>query len=246
MAEGLSKERCGGKVLTLRPIDPPNLEPFEVVNVPALELVPSFEPEELIKALDEADAVLFTSRTGVRITLNNLPSDIIEKIKRKEVYAIGPSTAEELLKYGIKAKVPKVYTSEGVAEELKGKGRIVALRSNKASRTLKDKLGNSVIEIVVYKTERKRVEKAVEMIKRGEVKAVVISSAEIARSLLDTLRSLNEDPREVLSKIPVVVIGPEAAKPLEEAGVSYYLSNEATFEGVRRKLLELFCSDTSQ
>ncbi|UXD22889.1 hypothetical protein IPA_09250 [Ignicoccus pacificus DSM 13166] len=238
--EGTGKGRCGGKVLTLRPSSPPDLSPFEVLNVPALSLIPVAKAEEIEKALKEADVVVFTSRTGVKIIAKCCP-EIFEKIKELEVYAIGPSTAEELKKYGIDSKVPNVFTSEGLASLLSDKKKIVAIRSDKASKTLREALGDKLIEVIAYRTVRNYIPEAIQLIEKGEVEAVVISSAEIARALIESAKKMGYDPKDLLKKTKVVVIGPEAAKPLMEENIEYYMASEASFEGVRRKLLELLC-----
>jgi len=239
LGKGLG-EGCKGKVLTLRPSGPPDLSPFEVINVPLLELKPALDAEGLREALKEASAVLFTSVTGVNLVFTTLP-DIANKISKMKVFAIGPRTAKELEKYGIKAIIPKTYTSEGVAEMLKEEGKVVAIRSDRASRVLKDALGPNLVEVVAYKTIRLVKPDIHKFIKN--VDAVVVSSAEMGRALLESLKAGKLDAKEVFSRVPLVVIGPEAAKPFNENKVPYYLSEEATFEGVRRKLLELLCGD---
>ena len=237
MGEGIGED-CKGKVLTLRPSGPPDLSPFEVINVPLLELQPSLDVKKLKEALREGDVVLFTSVTGVK-TVASMAPEVINEIARKKVFAIGPKTAKELEKHGIKAAIPKVYTSKGLAEVLRGEGKVVAIRSDKASRTLKEEMGDDLVEVVAYRTVRKVRPEIVNMI--NEVDAVVVSSAEIGRALLESLEASGTDPKELFSRTPLVVIGPEAARPLKEAGVPHYVSEEATFNGVKRKLIELLC-----
>ena len=238
MEERPGKERCRGKVLTFRPKEPPNLEPFEVVNIPLLELVPKLDPSELKEALERSEAIVFTSVTGVEVVREKAP-ELFNEIKNKEVFAIGPKTAKALSELGIEAKVPPEYTSDGLARVLEKYGSVVAVRSDKASSVLRQLLGSKLKEVIAYSTVRVKRREVVDALSRAD--AVVISSAEIARALLESLRDTGSDPKEVLNQVKVVAIGRFAAKPLEEAGVSYYLAEEATFEGVRRKLLELLC-----
>ena len=223
------------KVLTFSPRGAPDLRPFEVINVPLLELEPSVNPEEVKEALKRAEAVAFTSPTGVRFLFERVP-ELRELLKDKVVYAIGPKTKEELEKYGIEAKLPKEFHSLSLAEELKRYSKVVAFRSDKASKTMKEVLGDKLIEVVICKTVRKPKPEIVQLIR--EVDAVVVSSAEIGRALLESIRFAGESPKILDGKL--IVIGPEAAKPLR--GLRYEIAPRASFEGVREKLLELFKS----
>ena len=223
------------KVLTFSPRGAPDLGPFEVINVPLLELRPTINKEEVLEAVEWAEAVAFTSPTGVKFLFEEVP-EIKEKLENKVVYAIGPKTKEELEKFGIRARLPREYHSASLAEELSKYSKVVAFRSDKASKTLKKMLGDKLREVIIYETVRKPNPEIVKLIK--EVDAVVISSAEIGRALLESLKMANEDPKILEGKL--IVIGPEAAKALH--GIRYELAPEASFEGVKRKLLELFKS----
>ncbi len=221
------------RVLTLSPHGPPRLEGFETINVPALELVQALNEKDLRRALEGAEAVVFTSRTGVRLFFSL--KDAEELLKGKKVVAIGPKTAEELRKHGIEADVPEEFHSASLAKLLHGYSKVVALRSDKASKTLREALGNKLVEVVIYKTVRKPSKEIVE--KARNVDFIAVSSAEIARALIESFEKFS-DLEELKSK-KIVVIGPEAARPLREKGIPFELAPEATWEGIRRKLEEL-------
>ncbi len=238
MGEGIGKERCGGKVLTFRPRGAPDLAPFEVINVPLLQLVPRLDANELEESLKESEAVVFTSVTGVEVVRERFPQ-VFVKLKDKTVIAIGPKTAEKLSQLGLAPKVPGEYTSRGLLEELERYSSVVAIRSSKASPLLKERLGDKLKEVIAYDTVRLKRRDVAELLKEAD--AVVVSSAEIARALIESLKEGGVDPKEALSRVKVVVIGPFAAEPLRELGVKYYLAEEATFEGVRKKLIEILC-----
>ena len=223
------------RVLTLSPHGPPPLEGFEVVNVPALKLVETFDPEEVEVSIREAEAIVFTSKTGVKLFFEKMGERGKELIKEKAVIAIGPKTAEALASYGVKAKVPKEFHSGALAKELEKHEKVVALRSDKASKTLREALGNKLKEVVIYKTIRNPSRKIVEEAEKAD--AIAVSSAEIARALIESFKKYSS--LEKLKRMKIAVIGPEAAKPLEEAGVPFVLAPEATFEGLRRALREL-------
>jgi len=211
------------------------LEGFEVVNVPALKLVETFDPEEVEEAIQEAEAVVFTSKTGVKLFFEKMGERGKELIEKKAVIAIGPKTAEALASYGVKAKVPEEFHSGALAKELEKYEKVVALRSDKASKTLREALGDRLREVVIYKTIRNPSKRIVEEAERAD--AIAVSSAEIARALIESFKKYSS--LEKLKKMKVAVIGPEAAKPLEEAGVPFVLAPEATFEGLAKALREL-------
>lgn len=223
------------KVLTFSPRGAPDLGPFEVINVPLLELKPIINKDEVLEAVEWAEAIAFTSPTGVKFLFEEVP-EIKEKLRGKVVYAIGPKTKEELERFGIEAKLPKEYHSASLAQELSKYSKVVAFRSDKASKTLKEVLGDKLREAVIYKTVRKPNPEIAKLVKEAD--AVVVSSAEIGRALLESLELANEDPKVLEGKL--IVIGPEAAKALR--GIRYEMAPEASFEGVKRKLLELFKS----
>ena len=231
MGEGAGQRRP--RVLALSPHGPPPFKGFEVVNVPALELVERLDPREVEEKLREAEAVVFTSRTGVRLFFEKTKGK--ELLKGKKVIAIGPKTAKELKERGVEAEVPKEFHSASLAELLKGYRKVVALRSDKASKTLREALGDRLAEVVVYKTVRKPSRRIVEEARRAD--AIAVSSAEIARALIESFERYSS--LEELKRMKVAVIGPEAAKPLREAGVPFVVAPQATFEGLENALREL-------
>ncbi|WP_075050398.1 uroporphyrinogen-III synthase [Ignicoccus islandicus] len=239
MGEETGTKRCRGKVLTFRPRGAPELDPFDVINVPLLQLVPTLKPEELEESIKRAEAVVFTSVTGVEVVKEKVPS-VFNLIKGKNVIAIGPKTAQALREVGLEAIVPKEFTSEGLVELLRNYNSIVAVRSSKGSKELRERLGNKLKEVIAYETLRLKRKEVAELL--NEVDAVVVSSAEIARALIESLEEAGVDPSKALSETEIVVIGPFAAKPLEELGIRFHLAEEATFEGVKRKLIEILCN----
>ncbi len=65
------------------------------------------------------DAVVFSSRMIVRAFMENaesegLTGEAVDALNRMVTVAIGPPTADELSKYGVRSRVPERYTFEGV------------------------------------------------------------------------------------------------------------------------------------
>lgn len=217
-----------GRVLTLSPHGPPPFKDLEVTNVPALELVDVADASQIKEAIKEGEAVVFTSKTGVRLVFEKLGDEALELLKGKDVVAIGPKTAAELEARGLSPIVPEEYHSGALAKLLKRYNKVVALRSDKASKTLKDELGDKLIEVVIYKTLRRPSPKIVEAAREAD--AVAVSSAEVARALIESFQKYSSI--DELKKLKIAVIGPEAAKPLKELGLNFVVAPEATFEGL--------------
>ena len=99
----------------------------EVVEIPTIEIrdPDSWEPlDQALGRLPEFDFLILTSVNGVQKLVERLgacgkiPSDLA----RLEVGAIGPATAAELTRAGIRVDfVPKAYRAEGLLESLDGR-----------------------------------------------------------------------------------------------------------------------------
>lgn len=68
-----------------------------------------------IKAFEESDIVLFTSPSTVK---NMIEMVGLEKIREKQIIAIGPITAKELIKNNVESIVCKEYTVDGIINKL--------------------------------------------------------------------------------------------------------------------------------
>jgi uroporphyrinogen III methyltransferase / synthase len=96
----------------------------EVVSIPTIEIrdPQSWEPlDQAIRRLEEFDFLLVTSANGVRKLLGRLracgrsPGDLAGL----EIGAIGPATAEEFSRAGVRVDfLPREYRAEGLLEEL--------------------------------------------------------------------------------------------------------------------------------
>ncbi len=201
--------------------------------LPVLELIPikGSSVTFLKKTKEKRCAIAFTSPRGVRFLLEDSKEtgtfdEILKILKEREVYAVGPRTARELERYGIKAKIPKVYTTEQLAKEVKG--CVIAVRSEKRSDAMKRILGDRYDEVIVYRAMRKNLDKLKEKLK--EVDVILISSAEIAKALLEAAGRVDKE---------IICIGPEACKPLKEAGLRVREAKVQTFEGLLEELSRL-------
>ena len=149
------------------------------------------------------------------------------------VICVGPATAAAVGR----CAVPRKYSSEGVVELLSvlEPGRVVVVRSDRGSGLIREGAAHrhEVIEVAAYSLEPRRdgVELARRLLPGAEV--VAVTSGEVARTALAEFG-------EELRRVKLVAIGPEAAKPLIEAGLSTAVADRHTLSDLitlARKLL---------
>jgi len=95
-----------------------------VIEIPTIEIRDpgSWEPlDSAIRRLEEFDYLLVTSANGARNFLRRLEacSRPVRDLKSLIIGAIGPATAEEFAKSGVKVDItPRAYVAEGLLETL--------------------------------------------------------------------------------------------------------------------------------
>jgi len=100
----------------------------EVIEIPTIEIrdPASWEPlDSAIRRLEEFDYLLVTSANGARNFLRRLEAcgREVRDLKGLIIGAIGPATAEEFAKSGVKVDVtPRAYVAEGLLEALGDRG----------------------------------------------------------------------------------------------------------------------------
>ena len=162
------KSLFGQRIVVTRPIDETersatSLEALgaEVLIAPTVTLGPIPDPSELDRAIDglaSFDWLVFTSPHGVAYFLDRLDARgrDLRALGHLKLAAIGPTTAEALSRYRLKADlVPEEYRSEALAAALKDRvtGRRVLLgRADRGRPILKDELKRiaTVEQVAVY------------------------------------------------------------------------------------------------
>ena len=137
----------------------------EVVETPAIRIEPrplEGELREAIDRIDEYSLMCFTSPNGVRL-FSGLLADLgrdARALSGATVAAIGPGTAAELRRHGIRADVvPERFVAEalvGALEPVEVKGRrVLVARAAEARSVLPDALrrrGAEVDDVALYET----------------------------------------------------------------------------------------------
>ncbi|HEY2157742.1 MAG TPA: uroporphyrinogen-III synthase, partial [Isosphaeraceae bacterium] len=180
--------------------------------------VDDFGPlDRAIARLAEFDWLVFTSTNGVTHFLDRLDSlgRDLRCLGHLKLAAIGPSTAEALARYRLRADlVPDEYRSEGLAEglirEAAGR-RILLARADRGRTLLKDELGRvaHVEQVAVYRNlDAKSLPPDVaRRIEEGSVDWITLTSSAITARLHSLLsepaRSKVGNPIRLASLSPV-------------------------------------------
>ncbi|MCL4425497.1 MAG: uroporphyrinogen-III C-methyltransferase [Firmicutes bacterium] len=225
-----------------------------VFEFPVIKILPLSLWEDWERIRDKLQVaryrfVVFSSANGVKVFLEGLlaQGQDARLLAGASLVAIGPKTAEELRRYGLRADlVPPEYRAEGLAavlgKELEGtRGEILLIRSNIGRDYLAGELtryGHGVEELVVYRTEEN--ESGSEEIRRflqeDGVDTVTFTSSSTVTNLLKLLGS---GGKELLQGIKVACIGPVTADTARENGLPVaVVAKEYTIEGLVQALVQ--------
>lgn len=205
----------------------------EPVECPTIETVPppSWEPvDAVVGRLSEFHWLIFTSVNGIppfmaRLSAANLDARALAGLK---ICCIGPRTAEELHRYGLRADVvPVEYQAEGVLDALRKEGvsgcRIVIPRAEVAREVLPEQLramGAEVHVVPVYRTVRPDV--SFEEVRVGlrdrTIDMVTFTSSSTVRNFAELFDDRDE-LRRATAQVPVACIGPITAETAREHGL---------------------------
>jgi len=206
----------------------------EVIVQPAIHIAAPADWQAVDAALArlaEFDWLVFSSANGVRYLLDRasekgtqlFSGDGPEKRAASPfLAAIGPGTAEELRRYGLRADlVPEQFRAEALADALVGEARgrrFLLARASRGREVLAEKLraaGAVVEQIVVYtSTDVERPDPAVaKLLKAGQIDWITVTSSAIARSLV---RLFGED----LRRAKLASMSPLTSGVLRELGES--------------------------
>jgi uroporphyrinogen III methyltransferase/synthase len=171
----------------------------EVLSAPMVEIGPAPDAPALDRAIEEVadgrfDWLVFTSSNGVTHFLDRLLADGSRDLRvlgRVKIAAIGPSTAETLAFYRLRADlVPTIHRSEDLAEAMRAVaagGRVLLARADRGRDVLPRRLGEvaEVVEVACYTHEDAEamppgVSRA---LAAGEVDWITVTSPAIARRL---------------------------------------------------------------
>ncbi len=205
----------------------------EAVECPTIETVApkSWEPvDTAIERLGRYHWLIFTSVNGIGPFMERLRAAGLDTraLAGAQICCIGPRTAEELVRHGLRADlVPAEYQAEGVLEafgnqDMRGT-RILIPRAEVAREILPERLremGAQVDVVTVYRTVRSEatIAQLREALERGSIDMMTFTSSSTVRNFTD----LFADPAELartVAGLPVACIGPITAGTARELGL---------------------------
>lgn len=229
-------------------------------RLPTLQIRPVSDPSALDRALEQVrqgqwDWLVFTSANGVTAFLDRLREQGQDwrALAPVKIAAIGPKTADTLLKYHLVADlVPDTaYSSEGLVESLiphvQGR-RVLLARANRGRDVLPKELARvaTVEQVTVYEQhDGVDIEsEAYAALRRGEIGYVMLTSSNIARGLIAAC------DETILGRIQrgdtrLIAISPETARVVQELGCPVAaVAREYTATGMLDALRELVTRET--
>jgi uroporphyrinogen III methyltransferase/synthase len=221
------------------------------LELPSIEIAPLIDYSELdatLTRLSEFNWAIFASANGVDAVFDRLEQQgrDARSLANLTVGAIGPATAEALLRHGIRADfIPRRSVSEEVVGELSDRewsGVSVFLPGADIGRNVLaqglSSLGAAVEQVAVYRTVTPEGsgKKARQMLRDG-VDAVTFTSSSTVRNLVDIL----DGEKQLLESSLVACIGPITAATAREVGLRVDLvAEQHTVEGLVKSLANYY------
>lgn len=220
----------------------------EVLEVPAVSIVPCKDTESFQNALDrlsEYTVLAFTSPSGVQVFFRclKLAGVDIRKLSHLKIAAIGKGTAKELEERGIFVDyMPKVYDAASLGKLLcqncSAEDIIFLPRAANGNPELVEeavKSGAKIVELPIYDTvyEKDNVINLTQEIQHGTIDYVIFTSASTVKSFTELVEPC------VYDKVQAVCIGRKTEEAAKSYGMQTFVSKEATMESVVEKLEEL-------
>jgi len=216
---------------------------FEPVFFPVIEIRPLEDHTALVRALSRLscyDWIIFTSANGVNVVFDHLPPllqrDDWDVIK---VAAIGPKTAQALVKHGVVPTfVPTEYVAEAILPGLGDlRGRWVLLpRAEIARSALPEAIaaaGGVAHEIAVYRTLPAEPTPAGLAALTTGVDVVTFTSPSTVENFVKIVRQQGLDPFNLPGAPKIVCIGPITESAALQAGFeAVFAAEQYTIEGL--------------
>ena len=218
----------------------------DVLECPTIKVVPSENLSPLdcaISGLKSYDWVVFTSVNGVKHFFERLfeKGSDARALGHLHTAAIGPATADMLLKFGLKTDIiPENFRAESVVEAFSQEniaGKKILLPSAQEARPVLPvelrKMGAIVDEIITYHTiqDRQNADILLEDLQNETIDMVTFTSS----STVKNFKALIPDDMfiSLLDGVTVACIGPITADTAKELGFNVHIiADEYTIPGL--------------
>ena len=238
-----SRPLFGRRVLVTRPRDQAlelvgrlTLLGADAIEAPLIRIEPPGDLgplQEAAAASDRFDWIVFTSTNAVDAFMKALleGEGDVRTMKGPRLCAVGPGTAERLVRYGIKVDLlPGEFRSEALVAAIAAAGsvngaRVLLPRANIGSDVVADELrhaGAIVTDVVAYRTllndtPRPGEPDVYKLLLEGRIDVVTFASPSAARSFVTIYGA--EPAADLLNQTVVAVIGPATAEATRQLGL---------------------------
>jgi len=228
----------------------------DVIEFPTIEIVAPLCWHEMDRAIDQLrsyDWVIFTSVNGVKFFWQRLSEKVTGPClpPSLRVCAIGPATANQLKKNGIKVDyTPKEYVAEAVLEgfgKMAVKGNRILLARAKVARDLLpkglEKMGAEVDVVEAYRTVKPRggAKRLKKVLTDTRIDVITFTSSSTVNHFAGLLNK--EDPRKLLKGVAIACIGPITARTVKDWGMDVQIQpKEYTTPALSQAIIDFFSS----
>ncbi len=226
----------------------------EPVIFPTISLIPPESWEEMdraIASLEKYDWIIFSSVNGVHFFMNRLKAlgKDSRALHRIKICAVGSSTAEDLLKYGIQVDlVPGSFQGESVVEafrqmDVQGRSFLIP-RAKEAREILPEslkKMGAKVDLVTAYQNVKpvENVERIKKLLLENKLSVITFTSSSTVKNFLELLDS--KELKASLKNTKIASIGPITSQTLREAGYQVDIQpQEHTIAALTESIVEFY------
>ena len=203
------------------------------IAVETILLVPSEDVgiEDAMRSLAAFDWLVFTSAAGVEFFSKKMDASSLTIPSTLRVAAVGRGTAEALGDMGVEvAFTPPEFTAESLGRTLPGRGRVMILHADIASKDLAEALGRrgfDVRDVTLYRTESRTGVVGEEVVMGAD--AIMFASPSAVRTFCGRLSG--PALTSLTQRLPAACIGPSTARAASEAGFKkLIIPEEHTFD----------------
>jgi uroporphyrinogen III methyltransferase/synthase len=217
------------------------------VHIPLIDIVPeklSPELQAALNGLNQYDWLVFTSANSAALFRKALAGNPVreKQLAGKRIAAIGPGTAAELARAGLKPRlVPEDYIQEALGEALslrmKGKRpRVLLVQTAEARTALRralQKAGCAVDPLSLYRAHPavQNFPALRQYLKEKKTAAVTLTSSSCARALADVFTV--QERRALNKRVVFAAIGPVTARAARGLGLHVpVVAEEFTVQGL--------------
>ncbi|MFM8551460.1 MAG: uroporphyrinogen-III synthase, partial [Nitrospiraceae bacterium] len=211
------------------------------VECPTIQIVSPDSWEELdgaVARLAQFQWLLFTSVNGIRPFMERLSGQGLDSraLSGIRIGCIGPRTAQELARYGLRADlIPSTFQAEGLVEALQASGvsgkRVLIPRAAVARELLPEQLralGAEVSVVTAYQTVSPPADRAwlKELLRQGAIHTITFASSSTVRNFSQFFDS-RQEMQSLTAGTAVACIGPITAQTAADMGIPATITADA-------------------